>query len=195
MNKRDISEPLRVSSLEAWVDWLRKNHQNQSLVWLVFRKKGTGAIPFDYQMALDVALCYGWVDSLVKSIDEEEYMRKFTPRKASSTWSETNKRKVDLLIKEGRMQEAGMECIRVAKKNGMWDKGIKIPEVDDSLPGALLLAFQSNPNARDHYFAMKESGQRQYNLWINMAKRAETIQKRVDESIVLLEQRKELGLK
>lgn len=93
------------------------------------------------------------------------------------------------------MSDAGMETIRVAKKNGMWEKGIKIPEADNSLPGALLLAFESNPRARDQYFAMKVSGQRQFNLWINMAKRAETIQKRVDESLALLEQGKELGLK
>ena len=99
MSKTDNSDILRVNSLDAWADWLRKNHQNKTVVWLGFRKKGMGAVPFDYQMALDVALCYGWVDSLVKSIDEEEYMRKFTPRKASSTWSETNKRKVELLTK------------------------------------------------------------------------------------------------
>ena len=146
-------------------------------------------------MALDVALCYGWIDSLLKAIDDEVYMRKFTPRKASSTWSETNKRKVETLIREGRMKEAGMKCIRVAKENGMWDRGVKIPEVDDSLPGALLHAFQSNHLARDHYFALKESSRRQFNIWINMAKRPETIHKRVDESLSLLEQGKELGLK
>ena len=122
-------------------------------------------------------------------------MRKFTPRKASSTWSDINKKKVELLMKDGRMQEAGLEAIRVAKKNGMWDKGIKVPDVNDSLPGALLLAFQSNPKARDHYFTMKESCRKQYNIWINMAKRAETIRKRVDESLTLLEEGKELGLK
>ncbi len=195
MSKSEIPEQLRVNSIEAWIDWLEKHHHDRKVVWLVFRKKGRGAVPFDYQMALDAALCYGWVDSLLKAIDESEYMRKFTPRKASSTWSDINKKKVELLIKDGRMQEAGMEIIRVAKKNGMWDKGIKPPEVDDSLPGALLLAFQSNPRARDHYFSMKESCRRQYNIWINMAKRPETIRKRVDESLELLEQGKELGLR
>ncbi|MDX2431990.1 MAG: YdeI/OmpD-associated family protein [Bacteroides sp.] len=195
MSRTIIPDPLRVDSIEAWIRWLEEFHKNQQVVWLVFRKKSRGAVPFDYQMVLDVALCYGWVDSLLKKIDEEEYMRKFTPRKASSTWSEINKKKVEKLIKDGRMQEAGMETIRVAKKNGMWDKGIKLSEVDDSLPGALLMAFQSNPKARDQYFAMKEKSRRQYNIWINMAKRAETIRKRVNESIALLEKGKELGLK
>ena len=119
MSKGDIKNQLRVASIEAWAGWLEKNQNKEDVVWLVFLKKRNGAVPFDYQMALDEALCYGWVDSLLKKIDEKEYMRKFTPRKPTSTWSETNKRKVEALIREDRKQEAGMKCIRVAKKNGM----------------------------------------------------------------------------
>ncbi len=195
MIKGDKPDQLRVKSLEAWTAWLKDKHEKEKVVWLVFRKKGRGDVPFDYQMALDEALCYGWVDSLLRTIDEDEYMRKFTPRKPTSTWSEINKRRVSLLIDQGRMKPSGMKTITVAKSNGRWDKGVNIPDVDDSLPGALLLAFQSNPEARDHYFGMRESARKQYNIWINMAKRAETIHKRVDESLRLLEQGKELGLK
>jgi uncharacterized protein YdeI (YjbR/CyaY-like superfamily) len=93
------------------------------------------------------------------------------------------------------MTVAGIKTIEVAKANGMWDKGIEIPEVNDKLPGALLGAFQSNHMARDNYFKMAASIQKQYNIWINMAKRADTIRKRVDESIRLLEKGQELGLK
>lgn len=195
MSKENLPEQLRVNGLEAWSDWLRSNHDRMKVVWLVFRKKGRGNVPFDYQMALDEALCYGWVDSLVRRIDEDEYMRKFTPRKPGSTWSEINKKKVTLLSEQGRMQPSGLLTIEVAKQNGMWAKGVKIPEVDDSLPWALLFAFHSNPEARDRYFGMKIKAQKQFNIWINMAKRAETIQNRVEESIILLEQDKELGLK
>lgn len=186
---------LRVDSIEAWREWLKANHHREDVVWLVFKKKGSGPVPFDYHMVLKEALCYGWVDSLLKSIDEREYMRKFTPRKPSSTWSDLNKKKVEGLIREGRMKVAGMRTIEVAKANGMWEKGIILPVVNDSLPGALLTAFQRNPKARDHYFKMSVSCQKQYNIWINMAKRAGTIQKRLNESILLLEQGKELGLK
>jgi uncharacterized protein YdeI (YjbR/CyaY-like superfamily) len=188
---------LRADSIEAWKDWLKKHHNAEPLVWLVFRKKGSGVsrVPFSYQEALDEALCMGWVDSLVKRIDEKEYMRKFTPRKASSSWSEINKKRVEELILEGRMMPPGMKTIMVARENGLWDKGVKIPEVDDSLPGALLIAFQEHPRARDHYFAMALRAQKQYNIWINMAKRAETVRKRIDESIGLLEKGEELGLK
>ena len=185
-------EQLRVSDGKAWRDWLKENHQKEDVAWLVFRKKGLG---FGYQEALDEALCMGWVDSLLKTIDEKEYMRKFTPRKSTSTWSENNKKRVEGLILQGRMMPPGMKAIEVARENGMWDKGVKPPYVDDSFPGALLSAFQGNPKARDHYFGMMLSAQKQYNIWINMAKRAETVRKRVDESVRLLEKGEELGLK
>ena len=85
MSREEIPNQLRAGSIGAWTDWLKANHHMEEVVWLVFRKKGQGNVPFDYHMALDAALCYGWVDSLVKSIDDKEYMRKFTPQKASST--------------------------------------------------------------------------------------------------------------
>lgn len=186
---------LHADSIEAWREWLRKNHDREEVVWLVFRKKGAGPVPFGYQEALDEALCMGWVDSLLKRIDEVSYMRKFTPRKPSSTWSERNKERVEQLILEGRMLPPGMKTIEVARENGMWDKGVQPPEVDESLPDALLVAFQNNPQARDHYFGMPARAQKQYNIWINMAKRAETVQKRLHEAIRLLESGQELGLK
>jgi uncharacterized protein YdeI (YjbR/CyaY-like superfamily) len=195
MNKENVPNQLRVGSIGEWAQWLDANHDREDVVWLVFIKKGMGQVPFDYHMALDEALCNGWVDSLVKTIDEKEYMRKFTPRKPSSTWSETNKKKVEWLTMEGRMKPSGVRTVEVARENGMWDKGIKIPEVDDSLPGALLNAFQTNPEARDSYFAMDPRKQKQFNIWINMAKRTETVTKRVEESIRLLERGEELGLK
>ena len=99
------------------------------------------------------------------------------------------------LILEGRMRPEGMRTIQVAKDNGMWDKGIKPPEVDESLPDALLAAFQDHPRARDHYFALPLRAQKQFNIWINMARRAETVSKRLKESLQLLEKGQELGLK
>jgi len=94
---------LRVPDIEAWKSWLRQNHEQEDIVWLVFQKKGKGPVPFDYQEALDEALCMGWVDSLLKKIDKVSYMRKFTPRKPSSTWSERNKERVELLILQERV--------------------------------------------------------------------------------------------
>jgi len=90
---------------------------------------------------------------------------------------------------------AGMKTIEVAHENGMWDKGVQQPKVDDSLPDALLFVFQENLTARDHYFGMSPGAQKQFNIWINMALRVETVRKRIDESIRLLEKGEELGLK
>lgn len=186
---------LQADSLEEWKSWLSRNHDREEGVWLVFRKKGRGPVPFVYQEALDEALCMGWVDSLLKRIDEDTYMRKFTPRKATSTWSDRNKQRVGQLIREGRMKAPGQTTIDVAKSNGMWDRGVTPPEVDDSIPGALLLAFQDHSLARDHYFAMPVRAQKQFNIWINMAKRPETVEKRLNESLRLLKNGEELGLK
>lgn len=195
MNDKPEIKQLRVRSIQGWQQWLNEHHRKEEGVWLVFRKKGTGPVPFDYAMALDEALCYGWVDSLLRTLDEKEYMRKFTPRKETSYWSELNKKRVTRLIGEGRMMPAGMEKVKAAKENGMWDKKVKPPEVNDKLPGALLQAFNNHPRARDQYFNMSRSHQKEYNIWINMAKRSETIKKRVEESIRLLEKGEQLGLK
>ena len=188
-------EKLHADRLEDWSAWLQQYHNTSEGVWLVFRKKGKGPVPFGYQEALDEALCMGWIDSLLRRIDDHTYMRKFTPRKATRTWSGRNKVRVEELILSGRMKPEGMRTIEVAQKNGMWDKGVKPPEVDDSLPAALLAAFQDHPRARDHYFAMPSRAQKQFNIWINMARRAETVNKRLQESLRLLEKGQELGLK
>jgi len=195
MTKKNTSKQLEANSLDAWSRWLSQHHDKETVVWLVFNKKGKGPVPFDYGMALDEALCYGWVDSLIKTIDEKQYMRKFTPRKPESTWSESNKKRVERLQREGRMQVPGLAAVQVARENGMWDKGIRLPELDDSIPGALLHAFGAKPTARDQYFSLSAAHQKQYNIWINHAKRAETVARRVEEAIRKLERGEELGLK
>ena len=186
---------LHANSIEQWKSWLSTNHDKVDGVWLVFRKKGKGPVPFGYQEALDEALCMGWIDSLLKRIDEHTYMRKFTPRKTTSVWSDRNKERVEQLIVEGRMMPPGMKSIEVARENGMWEKKVKPPEVDDSLPAALLNAFHDHTLARDNYFTMPDRAQKQFNIRINMAKRAETVHKRLEESLRLLEKGEELGLK
>ena len=195
MSKQSNDKTLHVNSIQGWREWLEKNHDKEEVIWLVYKKKSTGSVPFDYSMSLDEALCYGWVDSLLKTIDEQEYKRKFTPRKPTSTWSDHNKRRVERLIREGRMKVPGMNTIESGKRSGMWAKGVKPPEVDDKMPNALLQAFLAYSDARDNYFKMSIPSQKQFNIWINMAKRPETTRKRIDESIRLLKNGDELGLK
>ncbi len=188
-------EQLRFNDRKAWKDWLSKNHDREKVAWLVFRKKGKSKITFDYKGALEEALCFGWIDSLIRGIDDTEYVRKFTPRKRSSVWSESNKRRVELLIGQGRMTEAGMVKIEAAKENGQWERAEQPAHVSEVMPGALLMAFDDNPLAKENYFGLNLTSQKKYNIWINMAKRPETIEKRVSESIRLLEKGEKLGLK
>jgi len=196
MVKIEESHILRVESLQGWIDWLEKNHDRESVVWLVYTKKGAGApVPFEYQETLEEALCWGWIDSLLKSINDKEYMRKFNPRKPNSTWSEKNKKSVAILKAQGRMKAPGLRAVEVARKNGRWEAGVKRPEVDDSLPAALLSAFRQRSGARDCYFSLRSRQQKQFNIWINLARRPETVNKRVEEALEKLERGEELGLK
>lgn len=195
MSNASPLKTLKVGSLQEWHAWLKKNHRISNGIWLVFKKKEAGPVPFDYGMALDEALSFGWVDSLIKAIDEKEYLRKFTPRKASSSWSEHNKKRVARLMEQGRMQPFGMEKVEAARENGMWEKKVVPPAIDQGIPGALLHAFERHPKARACYFALGTSHQKQYNMWINSARRADTVHRRVEESIRILESGESLGLK
>ena len=200
MSKAAEEKPLRFGSTGEWARWLEKHHASARVAWVVFMNKGNAKkrgeeVPYDAEMIRDEALCWGWVDSLMKKIDEREYMVKYTPRKDTSTWSDKNKKRVEELTRMGRMRESGMRCVEVAKKNGMWEKGVQPPEVDDSLPGALLAAFQENPLARDGYFGLPGQARKYYNIWINMARRPETVQRRLKEALLKLERGEELGLK
>jgi uncharacterized protein YdeI (YjbR/CyaY-like superfamily) len=186
--------PLLCKTIEEWRTWLRQNHRKVDEIWLVFYKKGAGEQSFDYDSALDEALCFGWIDSLIKRIDDTKYARKFTPRNQISKWSESNKRRVERLIKDGRMTEAGLAVVKAAKANGCWDKLDRPPTVTE-VPAELQAALQKNKKAREHFNELAPSHQKQYIMWIAMAKRQETREKRIREAIALLEKGQKLGLK
>ncbi|MFQ5633390.1 MAG: YdeI family protein, partial [bacterium] len=109
------------TSLE-WRKWLHDNHDKETAIWLIFYKQNTGKPTMEYEAAVEEALCYGWIDSIIKKIDEAKFARKFTPRKDDSKWSESNKKRVALLIEQKRMAAIGLAKIEAAKKNGQWDK-------------------------------------------------------------------------
>jgi uncharacterized protein YdeI (YjbR/CyaY-like superfamily) len=106
----------------AFEKWLAKNHKKENGIWIKIAKANTGIATVSYMEAIDVALCYGWIDGLRRSADENYYVQKFTPRRSNSQWSAINKHKVARLIKEGKMQPAGLEAIEAARKNGQWTK-------------------------------------------------------------------------
>jgi uncharacterized protein YdeI (YjbR/CyaY-like superfamily) len=185
---------LLFKTVEEWRKWLRQNHRKVDGVWLVFYKKGAGEQSLDYGSALDEALCYGWIDSIIKKIDDTKYARKFTPRNEVSKWSEINKKRVESLIKNGRMTEAGLAIVKAAKANGCWDKSDRPPTVTE-VPVELEMALKKSKKAREYFNKLAPSHQKRYIMWIAMAKRQETRERRIKEAIALLEKGEKLGLK
>ncbi|MFC2078470.1 YdeI family protein [Candidatus Bipolaricaulota bacterium] len=187
---------LRVETRDAWRSWLAEHHARENEVWLVFQKAHTGAPNVPYGEAVEEALCFGWIDSLIKRIDEDRYARKFTPRRSGSVWSESNKKRVEKMIAEGLMTAAGLHFVEDAKATGEWDRKRTRPTMlIDELPSELADALQAHPDAATSFNALAPTYQKQYILWIAMAKLPETRERRTKEAIEKLERGERLGLK
>jgi uncharacterized protein YdeI (YjbR/CyaY-like superfamily) len=181
-------------SSSEWRRWLAENHRKERGIWLVFYKKSSGKGSIDYDSALDEALCYGWIDSILKRIDDHRYTRKFTPRQAGSSWSPVNKKKVSRLLRQKRVRAAGLRAIRLSKQSGGWEEHAR-PRPSFRVPKPFLVALGRSPKAHTHFKNLAVGYQRRFVLWIAMAKRPDTQQKRIRESIRLLEKNQKLGLK
>ena len=186
---------IELKTREEWRAWLAENHDQMSEIWLVYYKKETGIPSIAYKDSLDEALCFGWVDSLIKKIDEQRYARKFTPRKDESRWSVVNKKRVEHLIKTRQMTEHGLKKVEAAKRTGRWDTPVQKPEIDFTIPTKFTEALKNTPQAGTTFHNLTQSCQKQYIAWITTAKRAETRDKRIKEAIQLLQEGKKLGLR
>jgi uncharacterized protein YdeI (YjbR/CyaY-like superfamily) len=166
---------------KKWRAWLEKNHARSPGVWLVFYKKTSGKPTVRYDEAVEEALCYGWIDSLMKPVDEERYRQLFTPRKYKSRWSKPNKERVARMIAVGLMTEVGMKKIREAKRNGSWTSR----EAPDSLvvPPDLRKALNADKRARDNFERIPPGRKRQLLGWIHDAKRPETRRRRIAQVV------------
>ncbi len=183
---------------EEWRSWLENYGEKKAVVWLVFFKGEAAKEGISYEAAVEEALCFGWIDSIVKKIDEERYARKFTPRKDDSKWSELNKKRANKMIKEGRMTTNGQAKIEAAKKNGRWQKNASplhsLP-APIPMPGALKTALDNNPQAKVFFDRLAPSYKKQYLGWILSAKREETQLRRIKEMVDKLSRGEKLGLK
>ena len=157
-------------------------------MWLVFHKRHTGRSSIAYQDALDEALCFGWVDSLIKRLDEERYARRFSPRKPGSRWSDINRRRWAALRKAGMLAAAGLSASPAGKASA---RPPAIPE----LPAYIARAFKANRKAWTFFRGLPPGARRLYVGWIHTARRPETRQRRIRESIALLAAGKRLGLR
>jgi len=181
-------------SRELWRAWLAENHATVKEIWLIFYKKHVGKSSLTYLEALEEALCFGWIDGLVRRIDDEKHTIRFSPRKESSIWSERNKKRVGKLIKEGRMTEAGLAKITAAQANGQWEKAT-LREVVMLVPPELTAALAKNAKARRNFEKLAPSYRKQFIYWVGAAKQDETRQRRVAESVRLLASNQKLGMK
>jgi uncharacterized protein YdeI (YjbR/CyaY-like superfamily) len=181
MQKKEETGVYYPKSLNDWRFWLEKNHVLKQNVWLVFKTKASGKKTVTWSESVDVALCYGWIDSKKVKIDEETSHQFFSKRKAKSTWSKINKEKVNQLIKNGLMKPAGLACIEIAKQNGSWSI------LDDAeeliVPEDLKQQFKTNPDAEAFYLSLSKSNKKMILQWIAMAKRPETREKRIAEIV------------
>ena len=185
---------LYLSDINQWRKWLSAYHKSEPGIWLVFYKKGTSKPTIPYEAAVEEALCFGWIDSIIKKIDEEKYARKLTPRKDGSYWSALNRKRAAKMIKQGKMTKAGLAKIEAAKKNGLWNRDGR-PQIKLDVPPELAKALARNKKAKENFDGLAASYRRHYMGWIATAKRPETKKKRVSEAIALLEKGKKLGLK
>jgi uncharacterized protein YdeI (YjbR/CyaY-like superfamily) len=193
-DEREMAEQLYVPNRTSWRAWLSKNHASRKEVWLIYYKKHTGKPSVPYNDTVEEALCFGWIDGIIKRVDDERCARKFMPRKSRSRWSESNKKRAEKMIREGKMAEAGMVKIEDARKNGEWFKSHQRPK-EFVVPDFMEEALRKNRKAYENFNNLAMSYRKMYVGWISSAKRAETRMKRLAEAIGLLEQNKKLGLK
>ncbi len=186
---------LYVSDRNEWRRWLEKNGDKETVTWLIFYKKSSGKRSLPYPDAVEEALCFGWIDSIIKRLDDEKYIRKFTPRKERSRWSVLNVNRVRKMISQGRMKEKGLALFRYAKKNGLLPEPGTKPGKDLSIPEFISDALSANIKAAEYFNSLAPSHKRLYIFWIMDAKKEETRLRRLQEVIGLLNEGKKLGLK
>ena len=193
MKSAEIGKRASFKNRGGWRAWLAENHARATELWLVFYKKNSDKRSVSYDEAVEEALCFGWIDGIIKSIDDEKYANRFSPRRRGSIWSESNKRRVARMIAQGRMTEIGLEKVEEAKRNGEWDKATPREDVTD-LPRELEQALQANKRAQRNFDTLAPSHKRQYIYWITDAKKDETRQRRIQVAIRMLKENKKLGI-
>ena len=175
-------------SVAEWRQWLEENHQTTEAVWLILYKKDSGIPSISYSESVDEALCFGWVDSKPNKRDEQSFYRYFSQRNPKSNWSKINKQKIDKLIQADKMAPAGLKMIEEAKANGSWTI---LDEIEEGiLPEDLRAAFAQNKTAFKYWEAFPRSVKRNIMEWIVSARRAETRQKRIEETVSLASENK-----
>jgi uncharacterized protein YdeI (YjbR/CyaY-like superfamily) len=169
----------------SWRTWLEKNHDRKQSVWILFPKKHKARPSVAYSDAVEEALCFGWIDSQVRRLDEDAYIQKFTPRKRKSAWSPSNKQRVRKLVRLGLMTPAGLAKVAEAKKDGSWTTLDSVEKLE-AVPRALREALGRNAGAGKTFRKLSPTLKKQFLWFIKSAKREETRTKRIAIVVRLL---------
>lgn len=187
INLMPVPEPLRIMTFLTPSElghWLKLNHASESELWVKIYKKNTGLKSVTWDDVVIEALCWGWIDGVKKSIDDQAYFQRITPRKARSNWSKRNTEHVARLINEGRMMEPGLVHVRAAKADGRWENAYVVSEM--KVPADFLAALESKPNAKLFFEALTKSSRNAIAYGLLSAKKPETRQRRFSKFINML---------
>jgi uncharacterized protein YdeI (YjbR/CyaY-like superfamily) len=188
------TEKLYVTNRDDWRKWLKKNHKNKKEIWLIYYKKHTGKPSLPYDDAVEEALCFGWIDSTVKRLDDEKYAQKFTPRNTKSSWSELNIKRAWKMIKEKRMTHAGfLKCKDVLKSAEKKPKAKPLKK-KIVIPSDLKKTLTKNKKALKNFENFAPSYKRLYIGWINDTKKQETKEKRISRVVEWSAQNQKPGM-
>jgi len=184
MPEPDPTKIMTFSSPQDFGQWLKINHATESELWVKIFKKGTGIPSVTWDCVVIESLCWGWIDGIKKSIDEQAYLQRVTPRKARSNWSKRNVEHVERLINEGRMMEAGLLHVRAAKADGRWENAYSVSEM--TVPADFLIALDTNPKAKQFFETLTKSSRYVIAHGLTSAKKPETRQRRFSKFIDML---------
>src|SRR6187551_3378108 len=185
MTKLNTVPILEFKTAKTFETWLIKNHDNSTGIWLKIFKKDSEIKTISYAEALDVALCYGWIDGQKKAHDEQAWLQKFCPRRTKSIWSKINTGHVERLIHEGRMRPAGLKAVEKAKANGSWEKAYDSPN-KMTIPDDFLEELSKNKKAESFFKSLNKTNLFSIGFRLQTAKKQETREKRIKEIIEML---------
>jgi uncharacterized protein YdeI (YjbR/CyaY-like superfamily) len=188
-----IGQHLEVTGREEWRAWLAEHHATAPEIWLIHYKKHTGQPTISHEEGVEEALCFGWIDGVIKRIDEQKYAVRYSPRRSGSVWSQTNIRRAKQLMKHGRMTAAGKARIREAHASGEWHR-TRQQEQPMDIPPDLQAAVAADRQARENFDNLAPSHIRQFLRWINDAKRAETRRRRIRETVRMVREGRKPGI-
>jgi uncharacterized protein YdeI (YjbR/CyaY-like superfamily) len=185
MTELDTVPIMEFKTAKTFETWLIKNHENSNGLWLKISKKDSRKKTISYAEALDVALCYGWIDGQKQAHDEQAWLQKFCPRSAKSIWSKINTGHVERLIKEGRMRPAGLKAVEKAKADDRWEKAYDSPS-KMIIPDYFLKELSKNKKAEAVFMGLNKTNLFSIGFRLQTAKKQETKEKRLKEIIEML---------